>query len=566
MSLHNYKNFLRVALKGLAEVMIFIPTSAVIAVPLPAPKPSVSIVTVEFVDGGKYVEIDGALQGVVNREDGSSGTYKVPVSFSYPVSPDSCNNTGIVDVVNSVLYETSESAGTDSPDSEVESATLLLSQSFDREKAVATAENSLFAFAKLILKNDRFLRNDKYGGYFYAEVQWNKMVIDRQNNANTSPDPTYHIELGTDGYNILRDISAVVRDLEKYIDHASGGILVPTDCVAEDVIAFGHSQTGQLLRSFYMDQLNSALGNEFDDGLVFEGAIHSAAGGQCRRLDNSFPYYVYEVCANTTPASEGLVLAVNLETDVQILHGWTARSGSDPNYTNYYRAYEIAGTAHIPTESQNYIDISPVYRSLMDKLNIWIKDPSTPPPPPAWLTGQPKSVAGNLFSDLSWGNHTNQVYEIDVGPDYNTTGGVRLAHVDSTPPGGIIALPTGWPLGVYGGTDCLSGPLTVPTDPKYFPSYLASCHSFEDKQIYKINSGVFIPYQEFFGDDSLPERCGFSTTVDDSLAQITTAAQKGAELALAKGWILPEDVQPMVNSIVEKAKVLGCGSGSDSSF
>ena len=124
-----------------------------------------------------YVELDAALSGHVRRRDGSQGTYKVPLTLVYPTHSQRCNLTGIVDVVNSVFYETFSVAGTD----------------------IDPYFPSLFPFARMLV-GEEFMFGRHHGGYVYAQVQWNKLVIERQREAGMLDDGTLHIDAGTDGY------------------------------------------------------------------------------------------------------------------------------------------------------------------------------------------------------------------------------------------------------------------------------------------------------------------------------------------------------------------------------
>jgi len=198
------------------------------------------IVTSAQPNGSSYLEVQAVMSGSVRRDNGSTGTYKVPVTILYPQAAARCNGLAIADVVNSVFYETFDFVGT----------------------ANDPFFPSLFPLGRMTL-GDAFIQSK---GYVYAQAQWNKLVIERQREGGMLSDPTLHIDEGADGYLILRDLSAFLRAPAQYFAGPA-----PTPCAARDVIAFGYSQTAMLLRQFYFAGLNTWLANRatFDDGLIF---------------------------------------------------------------------------------------------------------------------------------------------------------------------------------------------------------------------------------------------------------------------------------------------------------
>jgi hypothetical protein len=111
--------------------------------------------------GSGYLQVEGVLSGNLIRADGSQGWYRVPVTLVYPENAARCNGDALVDVVNSVFYETFAFAGTQQD----------------------PFFPSLLPGARLLLGDD-FLRSR---GYVYAHAQWNKLVIERQRQAGTLP-------------------------------------------------------------------------------------------------------------------------------------------------------------------------------------------------------------------------------------------------------------------------------------------------------------------------------------------------------------------------------------------
>jgi hypothetical protein len=473
--------------------------------------------SVQFLGSG-YVEVDGVMSGSVIRDDGSQAQYRVPVTLVYPEDAARCGGDALVDVINSVFYETFDFAGTEQD----------------------PFFPSLLPGARLLM-GDGFLQSR---GYVYAHAQWNKLVIERQREAGTLPDPTLTIDRGTDGYVILRDLSDFLR---RPAQHFVAPVAPP--CAAHDVVAFGGSQTAMLLRQFYFAGMNTAVASapSFDDGKVFEGSLQFLPGGRCRALSDERPWFSYSFarCEGATPEGQGKVIVINAETDLQIAGGWKARPAGG---AAHYRVYEIAGAPHIPTPfiplklvglredeaaEQNYVEMAPVLRAMAEHLRGWIEAGSAPPPS-VFLKGRVARLAAPLFSTASWGSDTPLAFVTKLGEDGNVLGGVRLPHVRTTLPNGVRV---GGPLGLYRGTECG----TDPTE----STYILSCGLSGDVNIYNMAGGTFTPYPE----------------VDVRLCSVlypthefyTDAITEAAEHAVAERWILAEEVASMVAAAEQKA-------------
>jgi len=485
-----------------------------------AQTPQVRIISMQPVGSG-YFEVQATMSGVVVREDQSQGTYKVPITLLYPQDASICNGVALVDVVNSVFYETYDFVGT----------------------ANDPFFPSLFPIGRLML-GDAFLQSH---GYVYAQAQWNKQVLERQLSAGTLSDPTFHIDAGTDGYAILRDLSALLRSPANSM---GGSESLP--CAADNVIAFGYSQTGMLLRQFYFAGLNTKMVNssEFDDGLVFEGSLHVTPGSRCRSLTDQSPWYSYSYkdCTGATPKSQGKVITFNTETDVQIINGWKARS-ENSSAQKYYRLYELAGVSHIPatlfplklvgirppeTAEQNYVDTGPVLRAMIEHLRAWIEG-SSEPPVNEYLQGKVDRLATPLFTDQSWGNDNKQVYIFRLGADGNALGGIRLPHLRTLLQSGNAV---GGPLGLYRGVECDNNSTQS--------SFILDCQISGDGNIYNIVGGTFIPYTEIN-----PGQCA---SFYDSHATYLNAVTDATAYAVAHKWILPEESDSMIASAAQKAQ------------
>jgi len=477
--------------------------------------------------GSGYIEVDGVMSASVIRDDGSQAKYRVPVTLEYPEDAARCGGDALVDVINSVFYETFDFAGTEQD----------------------PFFPSLLPGARLLI-GDGFLQSR---GYVYAYAQWNKLVIERQREAGTLSDPTLTIDRGTDGYVILRDLSDFLRRPAQFF---VGPIAAP--CAAHDVVAFGGSQTAMLLRQFYFAGMNTAFASaaSFDDGKVFEGSLQFLPGGRCRALSDDRPWFSYSFahCGGATPEGQGKVIVINAETDLQIAGGWKARPDGG---AAHYRVYEIAGAPHIPTPfiplklvglreqeaaEQNYVEMAPVLRAMAEHLRGWLEARSAPPPS-VFLKGRVARLAAPLFSTASWGSDAPLAFVTKLGEDGNVLGGVRLPHVRTTLPSGERI---GGPLGLYRGTEC-------DTDPTE-STYILSCALSGDVGIYNMAGGTFTPYPEV--------DVGLCSVFYPTHRSYADAITKAAQHAVAERWILPEEVDSIVSAAEQKALAFpGCVPG-----
>lgn len=478
--------------------------------------PQVQVVSVQSLGSG-YLQVEGVMSGNVIRNDGSHGRYRVPVTLVYPEDAGRCSGEALVDVINSVFYETFEVAGTSQD----------------------PLFPSLLPAARLLL-GDGFLQSS---GYVYAEAQWNKLVIERLREAGTLADPTLTIERGTDGYLILRDLSDFLR---RPAEVFAGPVAPP--CAARDVVAFGGSQTAMLLRHFYFAGLNTALASgAFDDKKVFEGSLQFVSGGRCRALTDQRPWFSYSFahCEGATPEGQGKVITINSEADVQIVGGWRARPGGG---ASDYRLYEVAGAPHTPKPliplkllglrppdgaEQNYVELAPVLRAMAVQLRDWLETGSAPPPS-VFVKGKVARLDAPFFSSASWGSDARLTFVTTLGDDGNALGGVRLPHVRTTLGNGVQI---GAPLGLYRGTECANDARDS--------TYILNCALSGDANIYNMAGGTFTPYPQV--DTRI---CGaFYPTHQAYTAAVTQAAQHAA----AERWILASEVDSIISAAKQKA-------------
>jgi hypothetical protein len=356
--------------------------------------------------GRQYTWVTAAMEGTVEREDGTTGHYRVPVSLMYPDRDP--NGFGFVDVVNSADFSN------------------------------YTDEEAPFGKRKIYYNGDviysDYLRR---AGFTYISVQWSRMVTEVLGAEYAV------IENGTDGWEIIKDAARFVRDPSQLEGDVAFGPSPVTH-----VIAHGYSQTGSLLNGFVRTG-----GNRKQDGtLVFDGIM---AGGTefCAALNNddtprpgpgpTIPrFYESERCEYPIPQDGKFILIQpQSELDEYALEDWPVPLRYE---TASFRRYELAGVAHIPPDlnalatmgatGQNPASFRPVFKAMLRNLVDWIET-GKEPPPPLYLEGKVESDGR---------------FRLATDADGNVKGGVRLPHMPTVLSNGERV---GAPLGVYGGLD-----------------------------------------------------------------------------------------------------------------
>lgn len=332
--------------------------------------------------GKAYREVEAQLRGTA-----PGGAYAVPITLALPKRVSDHNGFAIVDIVNTITI--------------------------GKEQFVLGGQPLPLARGHM---GDDFLFGK---GNVYVGVIWDKTAVEALGNGT--------IATAVDGYTILRDAATVARNPSKYLPAEAGA--APA---SDNIIAYGYSQTGNLLRGWYFDHLNRETGTP-----AFNGGLVGGANGRCLDLHDM----AFKTCAGAL-ADGGKVIDLLPETDVE--WGGDAERGVNPDY----RVIEIAGVSHIPTSwadfrshgmpEQNPVEFEPVFRAALVNLQEWLKGRDPPP-----------SVA----IDLSDAPHRNleccgPVREAARDADGNAKGGVRLPHMTSALPDGRKA---GAPLGQYTG-------------------------------------------------------------------------------------------------------------------
>ncbi|MGR5324944.1 alpha/beta hydrolase domain-containing protein [Vibrio sp. DNB22_17_1] len=365
-----------------------------------------------------YFQISADFSSDFVRPDGSQGYFTVPITALVPRGK--CNNTAIIDVVNSVLFE------------------------FPITPLGYTPLN----FAQLFLGEDIISGRSTGQSFTYFGIQWNKNVIDHISNG--------YMERGTDGYIVLQAFSEAIRKgkLTKHLPSIRA-------CKIHQTIGFGWSQTGKLLADMLTMELN---GKPSDP--IFDGLFLGVAGGICRSLqDADFPW-LYRDCTEP-PKKHVPTVAFNTQSEIELSLGRGALRQPSESLT----IYDYAGLAHIDANflpfdilfgglgldfKQNPISVVPAVRASFWNLYLQVKHGVTPAKS-RLMHSSPVHAAPVSFLDLrndatamSWSG--GDIYTADENGDGNADRGIRLPHMSTTFEQSLLTS-VGGPLGKYGGID-----------------------------------------------------------------------------------------------------------------
>lgn len=428
-------------------LLLTVATVASVCIAAPALAEITSLTAVSSKDIGPfndkpYREIEARMEGTA-----PGGAYAVPVTLVLPARAEDHNGFAVVDIINTITIG--------KPEFVIGGAPLPLARAH---------MGDAFLFGK---------------GNAYVGVMWDKTATDT-------------LKLGTiatpaDGYAILKDAAALARDPAKFLP-ADAGAPGPSK-----VIAYGYSQTGSLLRGWYVDQHNSQ-----DGSLVFDGGLVAGASGGCRDLQKS----EWRVCEGAI-ADSGKVISLSPEGDAE-WGGYFERGEADD-----YRFLELAGVSHIPAPAadfrahgmpeQNAIDFGPAFRAALVNLQEWLNGKNPPPSASMELAATPTRVVDDVG-----------LREAVRDADGNAKGGVRLPHMPTVLADGTKA---GAPLGQYTGL----------------------AWTYEKSNFFFLLSGTFTPFP--------PDKIkALYPTHETYVAAVTAAA---GDLA-AKRYILPEDAEAYI--------------------
>ena len=345
------------------------------------------------VSGYQYVE--GTMNGVVWRDDGSQGAYSVPVVLIYPEQDG--NGIGVVDIPNTVAIHFIPDA----------------------------SEWSVLQYTRITTESYLFET-----GHTYISVQWDKAVTETF--GPTPPDDGSDfnhlaygtIEQGDDAFHIMRDAAAFLRDPSGFEGNYGPA---PVDTV----LGFGYSQTAGLLNEFLARGENA-------NG-AFDGNLIGKMGLVCQSFHNEPPLFSDIAPCPDHPASDPSVsIMIAAETDVIVFAAASARS----DVANW-RSYELAGVSHLPAQifpglhpDQNTANSQQVFRAAIENLGLWAAD-GIPAPPSKYLEGT-IIAGGNLLLPGLDG------FDPDFDEDGNALGGLRLPHMVQLIDGKVAGAPLGY--------------------------------------------------------------------------------------------------------------------------
>jgi hypothetical protein len=353
--------------------------------------------------GRQYAWVTAAMEGTVDKDDGTTGHYRVPVSIMYPDRDP--NGFGFVDVVNSADF------------------------GIYLDETAPMGKRKIYYVGDIIFSD--YLRRE---GFVYISVQWARMVTEELGSGYGL------IEDGRDGYEIIKDAARFLRSP----DGLEGDLTFRPQAV-DHVIAFGQSQTASLL----LEMVRSGQNRGQEGALIFDGVLAGVHGGWCLVLNNddtprpgpgpTIPrFYAGGYCDGPLP-EDGKFIAIETETDLDADQSYRTRHDSPS-----FRQYELAGVAHIPPDiigleltgakRQNPVSFRPVFKAMLRNLVDWIETGREPP--------DSRYIEGRVEGEGEFNFATDA--------DGNVKGGLRLPHMPAVLANGERV---GAPLGVYHGLD-----------------------------------------------------------------------------------------------------------------
>lgn len=370
---------------------------------------------------GRYIWVNADMYGSVNREDGSIGNYRVPVTLIYAETAPA--RVGLVDLINSASYQ------------------------LMRAGIQPIPKNYVTAHGQKLL-SDYIWRS----GLSYIAVQWAKMVTDVRGHEYGV------IENGEDGYEIIADAAGLLKTPVTI----QGDVPFQLPAVKQ-TISFGYSQPAFLQWGLF----NAGKNRRQNGSLIFDGMLAVTGGltDKCRLLNNdstprSSPYFpTHPVFYSEVPCHRGVPddgKFIKLETETEVMF--------NAAHTRYevdnFRQYEIAGVSHVTPKlmnlgrigqkDQNYVSTNEIIKAAFQLLVDWIRDRKDPP--------ANIYIEGNLNADGT--------FTVARDKDGNALGGIRPPHMISHLQDGTEV---GAPLGKYVGRRPAPGPINEqPVETSFF--------------------------------------------------------------------------------------------------
>ena len=464
----------------------------------------------------EYEFVDATMRGTVEREDGSTGEYAVPIKLAYPVGGG--NGLGVVDLVNAAGFQNSTQAALGNPHVCVRGENPSFCHELEGDSEGRRVEN------RMVLWADRLTRGALMRqGYTYMALQWGKATLEHM-----GPEPP-------EGYSRHRLVYGFIEEPEdqfQIIQEASRWLRNPSDLEGGPVPEAEPEASDYLVATGFSFSSNPSLQttNEYEGGLYYDGFVWLTAAGGCRLPVEEWPYVETIPCpllgVFTFQTGDAKVIVTAPEGDYP---RWPAHIVRDPREGHpafpfeafgmpepegkpnpNYRRWEIPGVAHIPTAELNTTpwgaetplktSSAPVARAAFYHMAHWVTT-DVPPPPTLHLEGD--EIDEEAFPEPDIGLLT-----LERDDDGNALGGVRLPFIPRELDDGTVA---GAPVGKYVGFV----PEYMEQDP---PNGLAAI------------SGTF----ELFSDEDLAERY---PTREDYLERYEAALDE----VIAEGYVLEED-------------------------
>ncbi len=273
---------------------------------------------------------------------------------------------------------------------------------------------------------------------------------------------------------------AAMRDAVSQLKYGGADALgIPAGSI-ERVIAFGDSQAGRYLRTFVHDGFNAdEQQRKVFDGLIphtgsnARGSFNHRFAQPSRAVDASyfypgdqFPFSDVMQRDPVTGVEDSLLARVSPETTPKIFYTntsteyWrlptalihtTVDGTTDVPPADTSRIYFFAGTQHVPAAFPsnrtdglrvgNHNDYTWFLRSLLLKLDAWVKDGTEPPESryPRIADGTLVELENLEFPDIPQVRRpvdVSRAYRLDYGPEFET-----LGIIANEPPEGDMAFP-----------------------------------------------------------------------------------------------------------------------------
>ena len=468
-----------------------------------------------------YEFVDATMRGTVERDDGSTGEYAVPVKLAYPVGGG--NGLGVVDLVNDGVFRGSQQAHEGNPHACVRGEDPMFCHELEGDSEGRRVENRMVRWADR-LTGGSLLRQ----GYTYMALQPGKATLDHMGPERPVGYRRHRLVYGfieepVDQFKVIQEASRWLHDPSNFEGEAAPDA---APMASNYLIASGFSASSNV--NLQLDEWNQS-----ESGLHYDGFVWAGVGMGCTVPREDWPYLEIVGCPfidDFFPWQTGgaKVLYLTPENDMVMAPDHLARDPGDfdpevdPNPD--YRVWEIPGTSHLSAAEMNttpwgaeaplQTSFAPVMRAAFHHMEDWLKDDMSPPPS-SYMEGDEVDVEAFPPPHIEIDDEIDEeaidslgLLVIDRDDDGNALGGVRLPFLPRELDDGTTV---GTPVGRYIA-------LVLEYLEKDPPNLLAAI------------SGTF----ERFSDEELAERY---PTREDYLERYEAALDQ----VIAEGYVLEED-------------------------